>query len=234
VTVTSPAGGGLGDRGVSRPVGTQPTADEHRVAVAEVERGEHVEALLAPRVLLAALEDLLLRTEGAGDLGRAELERGVVDVTGGRRARRGRPAPRHPLGEPGVVVADLAEPVQLPQPSATQVAATVSTSRCPRSARGRRRSERIDRRVPAARCGPVAGARPPTLERATIGRGERYVRTLHHRDGHHGWDRDRPPQVEVEPGTTLELVLADAFGGQLGPDATAPTWPRSTSTSPTR
>jgi acetamidase/formamidase len=45
------------------------------------------------------------------------------------------------------------------------------------------------------------------------------VRTLHHRDGHHGWDRDRPPQVEVEPGTTLELVLADAFGGQLGPAA---------------
>jgi acetamidase/formamidase len=45
------------------------------------------------------------------------------------------------------------------------------------------------------------------------------VRTLHHRDGHHSWDRERPPQVEVEPGTTLELVLADAFGGQLGPAA---------------
>jgi acetamidase/formamidase len=46
------------------------------------------------------------------------------------------------------------------------------------------------------------------------------VRTLHHRDGHHGWDRARPPQVEVDPGATLELVLADAFGGQLGADAT--------------
>jgi acetamidase/formamidase len=45
------------------------------------------------------------------------------------------------------------------------------------------------------------------------------MRTLHHRDGHHGWDRDRPPLLEVDPGTTLELILADAFGGQLGPDA---------------
>jgi acetamidase/formamidase len=47
------------------------------------------------------------------------------------------------------------------------------------------------------------------------------VDTLHHRDGHHGWDRDRPPQHTVEPGTTLELTLADCFDGQLGPGATA-------------
>jgi acetamidase/formamidase len=46
------------------------------------------------------------------------------------------------------------------------------------------------------------------------------LRTLHHRtDGHHGWDRDRPPALEVEPGAVVELALADAFGGQLGPDA---------------
>jgi acetamidase/formamidase len=46
------------------------------------------------------------------------------------------------------------------------------------------------------------------------------MRTLHHRDGHHGWDRDQPPTLAVEPGTTVELELADCFGGQLGPDAT--------------
>ncbi len=44
---------------------------------------------------------------------------------------------------------------------------------------------------------------------------------LHHRDGHLGWDRDLPPHVEVGPGAELELVLADCFDGQLGPDATA-------------
>jgi acetamidase/formamidase len=47
------------------------------------------------------------------------------------------------------------------------------------------------------------------------------MHTLHHRDGHHGWDRDRRPMLEVDPGTVVELVLADAFGGQLGPSATA-------------
>jgi acetamidase/formamidase len=46
------------------------------------------------------------------------------------------------------------------------------------------------------------------------------MRTLHHRDGHHGWDRDRPPLVEVAAGAELTLHLADCFGGQLGPAAT--------------
>jgi acetamidase/formamidase len=46
------------------------------------------------------------------------------------------------------------------------------------------------------------------------------VRTLHHRDGHLGWDRDRPPALDVAPGDTVEVVLADCFDGQLGPDAT--------------
>lgn len=41
------------------------------------------------------------------------------------------------------------------------------------------------------------------------------MRTLHHRDGHHGWDRELPPVAEVGPGTELEVVLADCFGGQL-------------------
>lgn len=45
------------------------------------------------------------------------------------------------------------------------------------------------------------------------------MHSLHHRDGHHGWDRARPAVSEVEPGTTLELVLADCFGGQLGAEA---------------
>lgn len=44
---------------------------------------------------------------------------------------------------------------------------------------------------------------------------------LHHRDGHHGWDRSRPPIVEVAPGDEVELTLADCFDGQLGPDAVA-------------
>ena len=47
------------------------------------------------------------------------------------------------------------------------------------------------------------------------------MRTLHHRDGHHGWDRDRPPIAEIAPGEEIELVLADCFGGQLGPGADA-------------
>lgn len=44
---------------------------------------------------------------------------------------------------------------------------------------------------------------------------------LHHRDGHLGWDRSYPPITEVDPGTELELVLADCFDGQLGAAATA-------------
>jgi acetamidase/formamidase len=46
-----------------------------------------------------------------------------------------------------------------------------------------------------------------------------HVRMLHHRDGHHGWDRARPPVMEIAPGDEVELTLADCFGGQLGPDA---------------
>jgi acetamidase/formamidase len=46
------------------------------------------------------------------------------------------------------------------------------------------------------------------------------VNRLHHRDGHHGWDRDREPIAQVAPGEEIEVALADCFGGQLGPDAT--------------
>ena len=47
------------------------------------------------------------------------------------------------------------------------------------------------------------------------------VQTLHHRDRRHlGWDASLPPAAEVEPGGSVELVLQDAFGGQLGPHAT--------------
>ncbi|MEX2504730.1 MAG: acetamidase/formamidase family protein [Egicoccus sp.] len=46
------------------------------------------------------------------------------------------------------------------------------------------------------------------------------MRTLHHRDGHHGWDRSLPPRAEIASGDVVELALADCFGGQLGPDAT--------------
>ena len=47
------------------------------------------------------------------------------------------------------------------------------------------------------------------------------MHTLHHRDRRHlGWDASLPPAVEIAPGSTVELVLQDAFGGQLGPQAT--------------
>jgi acetamidase/formamidase len=47
------------------------------------------------------------------------------------------------------------------------------------------------------------------------------MRTLHHRDGHLGWDRDLEPVAEIAPGEELVLDLADCFGGQLEADATA-------------
>lgn len=47
------------------------------------------------------------------------------------------------------------------------------------------------------------------------------MRTLHHRDHRHlGWDRAIAPAVEVAPGSSIEVVLHDAFGGQLDPHAT--------------
>lgn len=48
------------------------------------------------------------------------------------------------------------------------------------------------------------------------------MRTLHHRDHRHlGWDAAFPPVVEVTPGETIEVVLQDAFGGQLDEHAGA-------------
>ena len=46
------------------------------------------------------------------------------------------------------------------------------------------------------------------------------MRTLHHRDHRHlGWDAALPPAAEITPGNHLEVVLQDAFGGQLDADA---------------
>lgn len=47
------------------------------------------------------------------------------------------------------------------------------------------------------------------------------MRTLHHREGHHGWDRAVESLLTVAPGDEVELVLLDGFGGQLPADATA-------------
>jgi acetamidase/formamidase len=47
------------------------------------------------------------------------------------------------------------------------------------------------------------------------------VQTLHHRDGHHGWDAQRPPVVTIAPGDEVELHCQDASDGQLHPDSTA-------------
>ena len=48
------------------------------------------------------------------------------------------------------------------------------------------------------------------------------MRSLHHRDDRHlGWANDQPPALTIDPGTEVELTLADCFDGQLGGDATA-------------
>ncbi len=45
--------------------------------------------------------------------------------------------------------------------------------------------------------------------------------TLHASQSHSGWDRSREAVLSVPPGTTIELDVADASGGQLGPDSVA-------------
>lgn len=45
------------------------------------------------------------------------------------------------------------------------------------------------------------------------------MQTLHHREGHLGWDATNAPRVWISPGDEVELALADCFGGQLGPEA---------------
>lgn len=45
--------------------------------------------------------------------------------------------------------------------------------------------------------------------------------TIHHRDGHHGWDRDLTPVVEVSSGDVVEVHAIDAAGEQLGPESAA-------------
>ncbi len=48
------------------------------------------------------------------------------------------------------------------------------------------------------------------------------MRSLHHLDHRHlGWDAAFPPVVELAPGDSIEVVLQDAFGGQLDGDAAA-------------
>lgn len=44
--------------------------------------------------------------------------------------------------------------------------------------------------------------------------------TLHDHHRHHGWNRDLPPALEVDPGTAVSFPVLDASGGQLGPQAT--------------
>lgn len=46
------------------------------------------------------------------------------------------------------------------------------------------------------------------------------MRSIHHRSGHLGWDRDQPPVLEIGPDETVEVVLADCFDGQLAAHAT--------------
>ena len=44
--------------------------------------------------------------------------------------------------------------------------------------------------------------------------------TLHDHHRHHGWNRDIPPALTIEPGATVEFGVIDASGGQIGRDAT--------------
>lgn len=43
------------------------------------------------------------------------------------------------------------------------------------------------------------------------------MQTLHHRDGHHGWDARQPPVATIAPGDEVELSCQDASDGQLDP-----------------
>lgn len=47
------------------------------------------------------------------------------------------------------------------------------------------------------------------------------MRTIHGGSVSYGWDRDRPPVLTASSGDEVELVLADASDGQLGPDSSA-------------
>ncbi|MDX1619689.1 MAG: acetamidase/formamidase family protein, partial [Nitriliruptorales bacterium] len=45
--------------------------------------------------------------------------------------------------------------------------------------------------------------------------------TIHHRDGHHGWDRELEPLVQVSSGDVVEVQTIDAAGGQLDGSSTS-------------
>lgn len=45
--------------------------------------------------------------------------------------------------------------------------------------------------------------------------------TIHHRDGHFGWDRDLEPVIEVTSGDVVEVHTLDAADGQLTPTSDA-------------
>lgn len=44
--------------------------------------------------------------------------------------------------------------------------------------------------------------------------------TLHHAQGHYGWDNANPPVLRVAPGDTVEFHPLDASAGQIVPDST--------------
>lgn len=52
------------------------------------------------------------------------------------------------------------------------------------------------------------------------------MRSIHHGDGHLGWDATNEPRLHVAPGDEFEVVLADCFDGQLGSDAVSSHVPR--------
>ncbi len=45
--------------------------------------------------------------------------------------------------------------------------------------------------------------------------------TIHHAQGHRGWDNANPPALRIAPGETIEFHTLDAADGQLTPQSTA-------------
>lgn len=47
-----------------------------------------------------------------------------------------------------------------------------------------------------------------------------HAHTIHHHQGHLGWDNATPPVLRIAPGETIEFHPLDASGGQLNPQST--------------
>jgi hypothetical protein len=109
---------GLRDRRVRQGRGHPAATDQHDASVGELQRGQDVEAgLAAERVLLPALQHLLVGTVGAADGDPAELQgaSSTTDGPGGVGQRRRSAGGSHPCRREGVGGPQLVQPVELPE-----------------------------------------------------------------------------------------------------------------------